>query len=47
MRCWINDVHVGFIVLVRVAVVVKHCFTSLFGTKGPLSDIMIRYVVVN
>ena len=24
-------------------VVVNHCFTSLFGTKGLLSDIVIRY----
>ena len=26
----------------RVVVVVNHCFTSLFGTKGLLSDIIIR-----
>ena len=25
-----------------VVVVVNHCFTSLFGTKGLLSDIIIR-----
>ena len=31
-----------------VVVVVKHCFTSLFGTNGPLSDIVInKNVVVN
>ena len=27
---------------VVVVVVVNHCFTSLFGTKGLLSDIIIR-----
>ena len=27
---------------VAVVVVVNHCFTSLFGTKGLLSDIIIR-----
>ena len=26
----------------QVVVVVNHCFTSLFGTKGLLSDIIIR-----
>ena len=28
--------------VVVVVVVVNHCFTSLFGTKGLLSDIIIR-----
>ena len=27
---------------IMVVVVVNHCFTSLFGTKGLLSDIIIR-----
>ena len=26
----------------QIVVVVNHCFTSLFGTKGLLSDIIIR-----
>ena len=28
--------------LMQVVVVVNHCFTSLFGTNGLLSDIVIR-----
>ena len=28
--------------LILVVVVVNHCFTSLFGTNGLLSDIVIR-----
>ena len=28
--------------LCKVVVVVNHCFTSLFGTNGLLSDIVIR-----
>ena len=30
------------VVVVVVVVVVNHCFTSLSGTKGLLSDIIIR-----
>ena len=32
----------GIPYIVQVVVVVNHCFTSLFGTKGLLSDIIIR-----
>ena len=32
----------AIIVYNYVVVVVNHCFTSLFGTKGLLSDIVIR-----
>ena len=32
----------GAEVTVNLVVVVNHCFTSLFGTKGLLSDIIIR-----
>ena len=35
-------IDIYYIVVGRVVVVVNHCFTSLFGTKGLLSDIVIR-----
>ena len=35
-------VDVIFVFVFMCEVVVNHCFTSLFGTKGLLSDIIIR-----
>ena len=34
-----------FKVMTGVVVVVNHCFTSLFGTKGILSDIDLGFAV--
>ena len=41
MLSW-DCVGINTIIAIFLVVVVNHCFTSLFGTKGLLSDIVIR-----